>query len=250
MNEHSFTTGVFLVRTFVFSILLFAAASVSAHAGGVGLSLTGTSVNWSSPSAASPTFLVGVLNPSGGEPDPVIGWSLGLAVAGAAGSVGTVQFATATQPVSNYLYSYDSAGSVGISTTTTFPASSIGTISDIANDNGIAVPSAGANLLALTFTATSNAYGVFDVFAVPYDGVSNGSYWTDGNDGNTGYPPHDFLNVPSTGGNVLLGTITIPPPTGAATPEPGTIALVGTGMLALAGFCRLRRQSTARRHAS
>ncbi len=233
------------MRIFVAIAVLCAFAGASAHAGGIGLSLAGTSVNWSSPSATSPTMVVTVLNPNGDEPDPVVAWSLGLAVSGEAGSVGTVKFAGYSTP-SNYLFSLDPNVSGGISTTTSLPSSSIGSITDIANDNGVAVPSAGANLLALTFSATSNAYGVFDVFAVPYDGVSQGSYWLDGNTSSTGYPPISFLNAPQGGGNLLLGTITIPPPITGATPEPGTIVLLGTGGLTLV-FVALRRRQASRR---
>ncbi len=233
------------MRTCMAIAVLCAVAGASAHAGAVGLSLAGTSVNWSSPSATSPTMVVSVLNPSGAVTDPVVAWSLGLAVSGEAGSVGTVQFAGYSTP-SNYLYSLDSSGSGGISTTTTLPSSSIASINDIANKNGVAVPSAGANLLALTFSATSNAYGVFDVFAVPYDGVSNGSYWEDGSTSSTGYPPISFLNAPQGGGNLLLGTITIPPPITGATPEPGTIVLLGTGGLTLVVLALRRRQASRR----
>ncbi|MDE2505725.1 MAG: PEP-CTERM sorting domain-containing protein [Planctomycetota bacterium] len=233
------------MRACVAIAVLCAVAGTSAYAGAVGLSLAGTSVNWSSPSATSPTMVVSVLNPNGGETDPVVAWSLGLTVSGETGSVGTVRFAGYSTP-SNYLYSLDPSGSGGISTSTFFPSTSIAGITDIANDSGVKVPSTGANLLSLTFSATSNAYGVFDVFAVPYDGVSLGSYWLDGNSAGAGFPPVSFLNAPQGGGNLLLGTITIPPPITGATPEPGTIVLLGTGGLTLVVLALRRRKGSRR----
>ncbi len=50
-------------------------------------------------------------------------------------------------------------------------------------------------------------------------------------------PGDKYLDITATSGNVLLSSLSFSP---AATPEPGSLALLGTGVLGLAGIVRRR----------
>jgi hypothetical protein len=95
------------------------------------------------------------------------------------------------------------------------------------------------NLLDLTFTATSGAKGVFDVYAVPLgDGGATGSGWIEG-------PPNfstvPFAGFPQNGDNLLLGTLTLLQGQGGTVPEPSSIVLLLIGCAGVLVYRRARR---------
>ncbi len=209
------------------------------------LTLTGTSETWSSPlSNPSPTFTVGVYDTTvtGTSQIPLFGWTLGLEIVPESGAVGTVDFATATIPTTNYLLG---ANSLGLLPAPTLPATTIPTIADADGDpvgSGVLVPTTGANLLALTFSASGGAQGVFDILATPYDTSTNtptsgdGSSWGDANANQYNYSNFS----PTAPVPVVLGTLTIPAVM-SAVPEPGSALLVLLAAGPMAWFVRRRR---------
>ena len=91
---------------------------------------------------------------------------------------------------------------------------------------GAPVPgSPGANLLQMDFLASSNASGVFGIFAV--EGAATG--WTDSN-ANT----QVFTNVPNGTGLVQIGEVQIPQI--GSVPEPSSIGLLGLAGATLVGW--------------
>jgi hypothetical protein len=214
-------------------------AIVTPAEGGDLLLGTGESLSWApSTQPASPTFTVSVQNPGGAVTEQVLAWSLGLAITPEAGASGTVSFATATQP-SNYLFASDSSG-----ITLTPPTSPVQLLAnDVATDNGQVVPSTGANLLALTFSASAGAHGVFDIVA--YGNSVAGSYWipNDSTFSETAFGNAPFAaNDPAGfGPPVTLGTLTVLQP--ASVPEPHSASLLLCGSAAgLLLYRRVRRR--------
>jgi hypothetical protein len=200
---------------------------IGAPARGASLLLgTGESLTWNTTTQpTSPTFNVSVQNPGGAVTDPVIAWALGLAIAPEAGAMGTVSFAKFDQPV-NYLLASDTSGIMsGVANP---PVQLL--VNDIATDSGKVVPSTGANLVALTFSATAGAKGTFDI--VTYGDATEGSTWVSGNDPNL--TPMAFGNVPFPGPNgfpgspVTLGTLTLIQQ-GSMVPEPHSALLLLCG---------------------
>jgi hypothetical protein len=233
------------MKKFLLAVLLVATLTLSASAGD--LTISGEDLTWSG-SGASPTFTVSVQNPGGAVTDNVQGWSLGLWVAPESGATGTVSFnvppltgfpPTASVPAPpNYLFASDSSGIL-----LTEPTSPVQVLAnDIATDSGVPVPSTGANLLALSFTATAGATGVFDIFTLG-DSVT-GSYWVDptGNTFAFGNVPFSANDPATPGSPVLLGTVTI---SQASIPEPMSLVLLASGLLGVLGYRHLqhRRQS-------
>jgi len=206
----------------------------------VGLALgTGENLSWNTSTQSSPTFNVTVQNPGHLINDPVYGWSLGLAIAPEPGASGTVSIVTATPPA-NYLLATDFVGfTAGVITS---PVQVL--MFDKATDSGQPVPAGGANLLALTFSATHGAAGTFDIVA--YGNSVAASYWVDGDD-----PTHAsnaFLNAqfgatdPTDFGQpVVLGTLTITP--SAAIPEPGSALLLLFGGGGVLVYHRVQRRT-------
>jgi hypothetical protein len=196
---------------------------------------TGENLSWNTTTQpTSPTFNVSVQNPGGAVTDPVLIWQLGLAIAPEAGAVGTLSFATFGPPV-NYLLAGDSTGIV--SAVANPPVQLFVNDAALLGSNGVVVPSAGANLLALTFSAGSGARGTFDI--VTYGDPSLGSAWVSGTTQNT----LAFGNVPFPatfpGPPVVLGTVTL---TQSTVPEPHSVVLLfwGAGALLLCGLVRNR----------
>ncbi len=205
----------------------------------LGLTLgTGENLSWNTSTSSSPTFDVSVQNPYS-VTDPVFGWSLGLAIAPESGASGTVSIATATQPA-NYLLTGDSTG---ITAGAINPRVQL-LMFDTATDSGQPVPAGGANLLALTFSATTGATGAFDIVA--YGNSVAGSYWVDGNDPNL--LANAFLNAPFAqndptefGQPLVLGTLTLTQ--SAAIPEPRSVLLLLCGVAGVLVYHCVQRRA-------
>jgi hypothetical protein len=196
------------------------------------LTISGQNLSWGG-SGVSPTFTVGIENLTSPATDQLFAWQLGLLIVPEASATGTLKFLTATLP-SNYVLAGKTT--TGLLPAFSGPSTSISPfIGDATSDpTGVVVPASGDNLLAVTFTASSNAKGFFDIFAVP--GVQ-ASTWFDQN-----FNQRDFANVPSTGGNVQIGTMDIGQ---ASIPEPQSVVLLLSGLLTLVAYRLVRRRRVA-----
>lgn len=183
--------------------------------------ILGTSHPASSPlvmdqGTTSDTFLVDVTNT--GNPDLLAGWQVSLQIV-PLGATGTLTFnpGLTGKPGSNYIFDgFPNIGGPnfsnppGLDTLVNFEATfPFATVS---------VPAApGANLLKTAFDASADAVGTFGIFAVA--GLGN-SEWTDDT-----INARDYANVPSLGGNVEIGRVTV-------VPEPA-----GFGLALVAALC-------------
>jgi TPR repeat len=173
---------------------------------------------------------------------------LGQQTEASSGASGTLSFATAAlpSPLSSYLLDGNSqveAGMGFIPGDPTLPATSILPIADFINTgNGIAIPSS-ANLLSLTFTASSNAQGTFQIMELPDPNI--GSYWFSGSGnivsfGNSPFGPHDANGNPTTGTAVSIGSVTLSPQQGSV-PEPQSVWLLLGGLATLVTYHGVRQ---------
>jgi len=203
-----------------------------------GLVLSGSGdLNWNGV-VASPTFTVGVSDPNGEitANNQLWAWSLGLEIQRVSGS-GSLEFATATLPLSNYLLAGNSGG-LSIPNTT-FPSTTVLPAGDSANAGLSSIP-AGSNLLALTFSITSGTSGVFDIVATGDPTV--GSYYFTSADG-INFNQFPFAGVPLDGSQTqTLGQVTVTAP--ASVPEPCAALLMASGAL---GLLLYQRAKAARR---
>lgn len=170
-------------------------------------------------------------------PTDVMGfWELSLQIM-AIGGTGSVTFNSATQPATNYVF-----GSAGLGVSAPISGATIANANDFYigsnSSGGVAVPgSPGANLLALTFSA-SGASGTFGVYALPpSSNFSTGSYWTD-----TTLTNQNYMGLTNGGSaEVFLGDIIVTPAVVSGVPEPSTLTLLTLGGAVLAGWYRRRR---------
>jgi hypothetical protein len=221
----------------IFFVALFVLAIAAPTRAASLLLGTGETVSWNTSTQSSPTLNVSVQNPGGAVTDPVTAWQLGLAIAPEAGATGSVSFATFGPP-SNYLLNGDSLGIISMKATA--PVQLL--VGDLSVDTGVVVPAAGANLLALTFSASSGTTGKFDI--VTYGDPAQGSNWISGNDpaatpvafGNVPFPPNEFPGPP-----VPLGILTVTQ--NGAVPEPQSALLLLFGGGSVLVYCRGRRRA-------
>jgi len=197
----------------------------------------GTPLAMSAGTTSGP-MLVGVV--SDNPPNDIMAaWQFVLAIAPESGASGTLTFqdpatGTPSNP-SNYIF-----GSNGLGISATNFGSNL-SANDFFNGSGAVVPGApGANLLQMDFRASSNASGVFGIYAlqgIPYPpGIAN-TLWTDSNF-NTQY----FTNVPNATGTVLIGEVSV---LSSAVAEPSTFWVFGLGGAALAGWRWWRQRKEA-----
>ena len=101
---------------------------------------------------------------------------------------------------------------------------------------GVPVPgSPGANLLQMDFLASSNASGLFGIYAV--EGAAN-TQWTDPT-----VTTQFFTNVPDGTGMVLIGEVLV---TGQAVPEPSSLGMLGLAVTTLTGWRCWRKRKQGR----
>jgi hypothetical protein len=160
--------------------------------------------------------------------DVMAGWQFVLTIAPETAS-GTLVFqdpSTGIAPApSNYIF-----GASGLGITVTNMGSNLAANDFFDPSVGPGVPGAGppgATFFEMTFQASTDASGLFGVYAVR--GAAN-TVWTD-----SGFSTQFFSNVPDGTGMVLIGEVQV---TGAAqpVPEPASMSLVGAGVLTLAGW--------------
>jgi hypothetical protein len=185
----------------------------------------GTPLTMSAGTTSAP-MLVNVV--SNNPPDDVMAaWSFQLEIIPESGATGTLTFqdpATGTPPnPTNYVF-----GSNGLGIAVSNSGSELNA-NDFFNPSvgaGASVPgSPGANLLQMDFLASSNASGVFGIFAV--EGAATG--WTDSN-----VNAQFFANVPNGTALVQIGEVLIPQV--GSVPEPSSIGLLGLAGATLAGW--------------
>jgi hypothetical protein len=168
--------------------------------------------------------------------DIMAAWQFQLEILPISGATGTLTFqdpATGT-PANppNYIFTNSFLG--GISATnsgTTLSAN------DFDANLGTTVPATGANLLQMDFLASSDASGLFGIYAM--EGSAN-TEWTDSNF-NTQY----FSNVPDGTGMVLIGEVDVTGGTPQAVPEPSSLTLLLMGGLTLGSWQLWRKRKHA-----
>ncbi len=163
----------------------------------------------------SPTTTIEVRN-DGCFTDDLAGWSLGLQIVPDAGATGSLQFATAETPATNYVFGANGQGINPI-----VPSTSVMPSFDNHTGNGVAVP-ANANLLTLTFNSM-DALGTFRIMAVGNE--FTGTNVTPFDTGN--FPTQPAGNV-AFGSSVQLGSVT-------AVPEPSALLFGLVVVLCLVG---------------
>lgn len=206
------------------------------------LTLSGQTLDWDTTSQPSPTFTVGIAN--NGVTDTLQGWSLGLEIVAGSGASGTLSFATATLPSTNYLLNGNSQVQEGlgfIPGNPTLPATSILPIADFifTGTTGVTVPSSGDNLLSLTFAASS-MQGTFQIVEIP--DPNTGSYWFSGSNTIVSFGNSPFggtSNNPTTGTPVSIGSLTLSAQ--QTVPEPHSVWLLLSGLATLVTYHRVRQ---------
>ncbi len=158
--------------------------------------------------------------------DVMAAWQFQLEILPISGATGTLTFQDPATGTPSNPPNYIFTTGIGIAATNTGGQLSA---NDFDVNLGTIVPGTGANLLQMDFLASSDASGVFGIYAV--EGAAN-TAWTDSNF-NTQY----FSNVPEGTGAVLIGEVDVTPagvPT--AVPEPSALMLLMMGGLTLGNW--------------
>lgn len=172
--------------------------------------------------------------------DVMAAWNVQLQISAIAGATGTLSFqtpATGTPPApTNYIFGSDG---LGITVANSGSILSANDFFDPAAGLGAAVPSApGANLLELDFLASSNASGLFGIYAD--EGIAT-TQWTDSN-----FTTQIFSNAPDGTGTVLIGEVMVTPSGVQPVPEPSSLTLLWMGAAVLASWnCWRKRTNNA-----
>jgi len=154
--------------------------------------------------------------------------------------------ASATGTSGQYLMSGISGTTNGVGITGLLGTFSFPPIGDLANDNDLYYPLfEGGALDAYGFSyqtgsgASATDYNIYYIAGVPngtYDLISSADPPSDGNPND--YPTYTLDSFTIT--DTTTGTTITTPPSVAATPEPGSLVLLATGVLGMAGVLRRR----------
>lgn len=205
---------------------------------------TGKSVSLSPGGFGSFTFTV--TNDAGALTEDFLGWVIGVQILPVGGTIGSLTIGGLSQPGTNPL----PAGAVELTQPTLsllansatingsdqyYLTSSVATIGGFVNTVD---SNASYNLGVLSVTASVDALGTWNVYAVQQGGSFYKTYWTDG-----GLTDLDFGNFPrgANGSNtsLLLGSLSV-------VPEPSGLALAGTALAGVAWAARrIRRKQRA-----
>jgi|SRR5271157_2152341 len=181
----------------------------------------GTPLIMSAGTTSAP-MLVSVVsgNPSN---DIMAAWNFHLEILPDTGATGTLTFqdptttTTPANPPNNYIFG---GNGLGIAVTNIGNLLSANDFFDPSIGNGVMVPGMpGANLLQIDFLASTNASGLFGIYAL--EGANN-TQWTDSQ-----IVTQYFANVPEGTGIVRIGEVLIP----QAVPEPSTLVISGMAAL-------------------
>ncbi len=202
----------------------------SSHAGVMLLTSNppGTPLVMSAGTTSTPMLLSVVSDNS--PNDIATAWNVALQISPESGATGTLTFqdpatGTATNPP-NYLFG---ANGLGIVTDNTGNQLTANDFIDFSTSSGVVVPGTpGANLLQMDFLASSNASGLFGIYAVEGPGETQ---WTDSNNAT-----QFFTNVPGGTGDVLIGEVFIP----QAVPEPSSLVMSAMALCVAIAAMRTR----------
>ncbi len=188
-----------------------------------------------SPGTTSGSFFVTVVG--NGTPNDMADWQFRLVIVPDAGATGTLTFKDPTTGAApnptNYVFDGHGAGIVATNSNGGLQLDA----NDFDNNNGTVVSTSGANLLRVDFLASSNASGLFGIYAV------RGSAFTLWDDGLSPTNPQFFTNVPSGSGMVRIGDVRVLQAASTSVPEPSALALFGLGSVAVVAW---RRRKFAR----
>ena len=151
--------------------------------------------------------------------DIMAAWNVQLEIVPDMGTSGTVSFHTpATGTVANppnYIFGTNGLGITATNMGTTLSANDFFDPGAGSGATGPGLP--GANFLLMTFSASSNASGLFGIYAE--EGPAN-TEWTD-----PSFSTQYFQNVPNGTGLVRIGDVLVP----AVVPEPSGLSLFCQG---------------------
>ena len=169
--------------------------------------------------------------------DVMAAWNFRLEINPESGATGMLTFqdpATGTPAnPSNYIFGGDGFGISATNTGSVLSANDFYTGSEA----GVPVPGgSGANLLQMDFFASSDASGLFGIYAV--EGLAN-TVWTDDN-----ITTQFFTNAPDETGTVLIGEVKLPGGV-QPIPEPSTLTLFWLGSTALVSWNSWRQRKPA-----
>lgn len=155
------------------------------------------------PQSISHPVTIGISNSVSTDPpsEYLTGWQLRLMIEPSPGASGSVEFASAALPAA---YVFD--GTTGFGLMANNSGDKLTALDfNFPYSGGVQVPDgAGTNLLSVTFSASSDAYGAFGVFAV--GGVGN-SQWTDALEPVQATRP--FVNIPANGSPIQIGALVV-----------------------------------------
>lgn len=229
--------------------ILFAivAAALGATAEATVLSLdTGKSLTLQQGQSGSFTF--SFTNDAGAITEDFVSWTLGIQLLPVAGATGSLTLGALAQPATSPM----PVGAVDLSgplAGTTFGNASInGTasfsqiVATATETVGTVASAASYNMGTVGVTASANALGTWNMYAIQQGGTAYQSYWT-----NASLTDTDFGNLPrgastSVSGSLLVGTVTV-----SAVPEPGVVALAGS-VGAVVAYVASRWRRAGRRH--
>ncbi len=187
-----------------------------------------------SPGTTSGPMLVDVV--SDNPPNDIMAaWNFELTISPESGATGMLTFhdptGTSAPNPTNYVFGSNGLGIALYPTNTSTVLGADDFFNPSVGMEAIVPGSPGANLLQMDFLASSNASGLFGVYAV--EGAAT-TQWSDPN-----FNTQFFTNVPDGTGLVRIGDVLVQ----NAVPEPSSLGLLGLACAAITGWqCWSRRK--------
>jgi len=220
MNSKSIIVTLTQVAVFTLAVVSSAAAST--------LDLdTGKALVVNQGSTGS--FVFSFTNATGGDLESdFVAWVLGVQVLPATGATGTVTIGSLSAASTNSIFTTVEEITQPVTSTladgaTLNDSSSFTSMSMLGSGAATALSGASYNLGSLGLSASADALGTWNVYAVQQTSPNFQSYWF-----NSSLNEIDFANLTSTAGNsaILLGTVVV-------VPEPATGLMIGLGGVAI-----------------